>query len=262
MGSMRFGMRLRELWGHRIGLLASLAVALLAAFWSVQQVSLFPPSAEPRRLETAAASTRVLVDTPKSLVLDLEVPVIDIEGITNRALLVGNLIGSGPVREAIARRVGVPAERLEVSAPLTREWPRAIKQAGTTRSTSDILKSPDQYRLNVRSNPTVPVIELSAQAPTAAAAERLANGAVLGAQDYLRDLARRQSIPATEQIRLEQLGRAKGGVINGGVSIQVAALSFLLAFGAGCFTVLVVARIRAGWASQARADAAAAPSSV
>jgi hypothetical protein len=257
MGSMRFGMRLRELWGHRLGLVVSLAIGLFAAFWSIEKVSLFPPGVESRNLETASASTRVLVDMPKSLALDLSVQVIDIESLTNRALLVGNLMGSAPVRQAISERVGVPAERLEISAPITREWPRAMQQAGTKRSTGDILKSPDQYRINVRANPTVPVLEISAQAPTAAAAERLADGAVLGTQDYLRELAVDQDIADGKQVVLEQLGSAKGGVINEGVSVKVAVLSFLLAFGASSIGVLALARIRRGWDDRARGEAAA-----
>ena len=257
MGGMRFGMRLRELWGHRLGLAVSLAIALLAAFWSIQKVSLFPPGVESRNLETASASTRVLVDMPKSLALDLSVQAIDIESLTNRALLVGNLIGSAPVRQAISERVGVPPDRLEISAPITREWPRAMQQAGTKRSTSDILRSPDQYRINVRANPTVPVLEISAQAPTAAAAERLADGAVLGAEDYLRELAADQNISKSKQVVLEQLGSAKGGVINEGVSVKVAVLSFLLALAASCTGVLLLARIRQGWAERAQAEAAA-----
>ena len=251
MGGMRFGMRLRELWSHRLGLVVSLAIALFAAFWSVEKVSLFPPGVESRNLETASASTRVLVDMPKSLALDLSVQVIDIESLTNRALLVGNLIGSTPVRQAISERVGVPPDRLEISAPITRDWPRAMQQAGTKRSTSDILRSPEQYRINVRANPTVPVLEITTQAPTVAAAERLADGAVLGTRDYLRELAVDQNISDGKQVMLEQLGGAKGGVINEGVSVKVAVLSFLLAFGASCAGVLALARIRRGWASGA-----------
>jgi hypothetical protein len=249
-------MRLRELWSHPVGVMVSLAIALFAAFWSIEKVSLFPPGVHSRNLETASASTRVLVDMPKSLALDLSVQVIDIESLTNRALLVGNLIGSAPVRETISRRVGVPAERLEVSAPLTREWPRAMQQAGTKRSTSDILKSPDQYRINVRANPTVPVLEISTQAPTAQAAERLADGAVLGTEDYLRDLAARQGLSVDKQVKLEQLGRARGGVINEGVSVKVALLSFMLALSASCAGVLLLARIRRGWGIRGQAEMA------
>jgi|SRR4051794_3243734 hypothetical protein len=250
---MKFGMRLRELWQHRLGLTISLAIALFAGFWSIAHVSLLPPRVESRHLEIASANTRVLVDMPKSLVLDLSEQVADIESLTNRALLVGNLIGSAPVRESIARRVGIPADRLQVAAPLTREWPRAMQQAGTKRSTSDILRSPDEYRINVRANPTVPVLEISTVAPTAADAARLANGAVLGTEDYLRSVAAREAIAPARQTKLEQLGVAKGGVINQGVSVKVALLSFLLTLTVSCIGVLALARIRAGWASQAAA---------
>lgn len=248
---MKLGMRLRELWGHRLGLMLSLAIALFAGFWSVTRVSVLPPRVESRHLEIASASTRVLVDMPRSMVLDLSEQVTDIESLTNRALLVGNLIGSAPVRESIARRVGIPAARIQVAAPLTREWPRAMQQAGTKRSTSDILRSPDEYRINVRANPTVPVLEISTVAPTAQAAARLANGAVLGTEDYLRGVAARESVTPVRQTKLEQLGRAQGGVINQGVSIKVALLSFLLTFTVSCIGVLAMARIRRGWAAQA-----------
>ena len=247
---MKFGMRLRELWEHRLGLTLSIAIALFAGFWSIAKISLLPPGVHSRHLETASATTRVLVDMPNSLVLDLSDQVTDIESLTNRGLLVGNLIGSAPVRETISRRVGVPADRLEVAAPLTREWPRAMQQAGTKRSTSDILKSPDQYRINVRANPTVPILEISTVAPTAEAATRLANGAVLGTQDYLREVAARESIPASRQVKLDQLGSAKGGVINQGVSVKVALMSFLVALSVSFFAVLASARIRRGWAEQ------------
>jgi hypothetical protein len=252
MGSMKFGMRLRELWDHRLGLTVSIAIALFVGIWSVARVSLLPPGLESRHLETASATTRVLVDAPKSLVLDLSAQSIDIESITSRALMVGNLISSAPVREAIAKRVGVSADRLEVTAPLTREWPRPIQQAGNKRATSDILKSPDAYRINVRANPTVPVLEISATAPTAEAAQRLANGAVLGTEDYLNGVAARESIAETGRVKLEQLGQAKGEVINQGVSVKVAVLSFLVAFALSGFTVLLIARIRRGWAAQAQ----------
>jgi hypothetical protein len=75
----------------------------------------------------------------------------------------------------------------------------------------------------------------------------------LGTQDYLREVAARESIAASRQVRLDQLGPAKGGVINQGVSVKVALLSFLLALSVSCFAVLALARIRRGWAEQAAA---------
>jgi hypothetical protein len=250
---MQLGTHLRELWQLRIGLVASVVIALFAALWSVGQVGLFPPSVEPRALEIAAASTSVLVDTPKSTVLDLSVNTYDFRGFTNRSLLVGNIMASAPVRGYIARRAHVPADILQVASPVTPDFPRQLASSGEKHS-SDILKSPDEYRLSIQANPTVPVVDVYAEAPTAEAAQQLANGAVDGMKDYLRDLGATQQVPAKEQIHLEQLGRAKGGVIDPGISLKVALLSFLLVFAACSVATLFLARVRRGWVAEAKRD--------
>jgi hypothetical protein len=255
---MQLGRHLRELWQLKTGVAISVLLALLAGLSSVAEVGLFPPSVAPRAEEMAAASTRLLVDAPKSSVLDLSVSLNDVESTTNRALLVSNVMASAPVREYIARRAKVPAEVLEIASPVTPEWPRPLAQTGNEKHTSDILASTDQYRLSLASNPTVPVVEVSAQAPTAKAAEQLANGAVDGMRDYLRDLGAAQQVPVTQQVHLEQLGRAKGGVINPGVSIKVALLSFGLVLAAASAAVLFLARVRRGWTLEADAERSAA----
>jgi hypothetical protein len=249
---MQLGRHLRELWQLRIGVIASVLISLLAALWSVGTIGLFPPKITARHLEMASASTRALVDTPKSTVLDLDVNTYAFSSITNRALLVGNIMGSEPVRRYIARRAHLPAEALQVTSPVTVDFPRPLTTSPAgKKSTRDILKSPDEYRLSIQANPTVPVVDVYAQAPTAEAAEQLANGAIDGMKDYLADLGAAQAIPATKQVHLEQLGRAKGAVIDPGVSVKVALLSFFLTFAASSLMVLFVVRLRRGWAVEA-----------
>ncbi len=240
----------------RRGLAAGLLIALFVAAWTSHDIGLLPPSLKSRNLEMGTASTRVLVDSPRSLVIDLTVETGDIEALTNRALLVGNVMVSAPVREYIARRAGVPLSKLKVASPITQQWPRPLAQSGEKKSTRDILNSPGEYRLNVKANPTVPVIDIFAQGPTAEAAEALANGAVAGLRDYLRVVAAEQGIEADHQVSLEQLGRANGGVINEGAGVTVAVLSFLLVFAAWCAALLYFARVRRGWLLQAAADGA------
>src|ERR1700742_346256 len=99
---MQLGRHLRELWGHRTGLIVSLVLALLAAVWSVGKVSLFPPGVKPRVVTIAAANTRALVDAPKSAVLDMNVSTVNLQSMTNRGVLVGNVMASEPVRQYIA----------------------------------------------------------------------------------------------------------------------------------------------------------------
>ena len=190
--------------------------------------------------------------------LDLTVNTYNFQAMTNRGVLVGNIMASAPVRAYIARRAGVRAELLQISAPVTPDFPRQLASSGK-KSTSDILDSPNQYRVSITANPTVPVVDVYAQAPTAELSEQLANGTVEGMQDYLRDLAAAQGVPLAHQVRLEQLGTAKGGVLNAGVSVKVATLAFLLVFSAACATVLWVARVRRGWALEAMQESPPQP---
>lgn len=244
---MGLGIRLRELWQLRIGVAVSLLPALAAATWSVAHVSLVPPRLEPRSLEMAAASTHVLVDTPTSAVLDLRQDTYVLENLTNRTVLLGNVMANGSVREYIARRAQVPVDALQIAVPLTPDQPRALVGPDNERHTTDLLESTDQYRLNIEANPTVPVMDVYAQAPTARAAGDLANAAVDGLRAYLADLATSRRTPTSSQITLTQLGRAQGSVINEGTDEQVALLTFFITLAVSLATVVFVARIRAGW---------------
>jgi hypothetical protein len=244
---MGLGVRLRELWQMKAGVAACLVLALVAALWSLERVSLFPPKLEGRSLEMATASTHVVVDTPRSTLLDLRQDTYELEGLTKRAVLLGNVIANGPVKESIARQARIPVEVLRIDAPLTAKQPRARIEGGNQKKTSDILRSTDQYRLNIQANPTAPVLDIYAQTPTAESAEALANAAVDSLRAYLADLARSEATPETQQIRLVQLGTARGAVINEGIRWQVALAAFVLTFALACATLVLLSRVSRGW---------------
>jgi hypothetical protein len=244
---MLLGNRMRTLWQQRAGVVASALLALFAALSSVGDVRLVPPGFTPRSLDMASASTHVLIDTPRSALLDRRQDISSLQGLSDRALLLGNVIAREPVRAFIAKRAGVPLDALQITPPLTPKQPRAPVDADTQKHTSDVLKSNDEYRLNIEANPTVPLLDVYAQTEDAATAASLANAAVDGLRNYLDELALANRIPADQQIRLVQLGRARGAAINDGVGIQVALLTFLLVFAISCATVVFVARIKQGW---------------
>lgn len=248
---MRLGMHLRELWAHKVGLALALALATLVAVRTLYGIELFPPGLERNPIQLASASTEVIVDTPRSAVTDLREDTYSFAELTNRALLLGNVLASLPVRTYIARRSKLAPEEIQVSAPLTPEQPRAVASSAYQPKTSDILDSPDEYRLSIHANPTVPVLNIYSEAPDGKSAARLANAAVDGLGDYLRALAREHGTPGDEQVRLNQLGRASGGVVNPGAGLQLAVLAFTVIFAGSCALVLFVARVRRGWVSTA-----------
>lgn len=248
---MQLGRHLRELWGLKLGLVISVLLAAAVAVTSVYSIELLPPKLTPRELDIGSASTSALIDSPRSLVVDLAASSTDLEGITNRALLIGNVMASNPARNHIARAAGIPPEVLRISAPTTRRWPRQLNQSGIDPAATDLLRSPREYRLSVTANPTVPIVNVFAAAPSAVEARRLADAAIMGTRAYLASVAEAQGVPAGRRVRIEQLSRARGEVIDRGVGTTVAVLTFLIAFGISCLTVLFIARVRRGWHAQA-----------
>jgi len=243
---MKLGIHMHELWRTGWGLAASLLLASFVALSSAYKIGL-PPKLEPRSFATASASTHVLVDAPSSILLDLRENAGQLDQLTKRTVLLGNVMASLPVRTYIAQRAGLPIQRIEMSAPTTVQYPVAIADSGKQRRTTDILRSNDEYRIDVKSNPTVPILDVYAQARSPKIAAALANGAVDGLRDYLSAAATTQGTPASQQVQLTQLGRATGGELTGGLRGEVLGLVFLLAFGLSSAASLVVARVVRGW---------------
>lgn len=241
---MRLGSYMRELWGMKIGLAVALIVALLAATRVLYGISLFPPGLERDSLTVASASTRVVVDTPRSTLVDLRETTYDLSALTNRAVLIGNVMASAPVREYIARRVGVAPDLVRVTPPLTPDQPRPIAGTATDTSTTDILNRPDPYRLSIQANPTAPILDIFAEASDAETARRLADAAVVGMKDYLGVVAAKQRTPPGSRVSLIQLGRAHSGVINGGANATITVLVFVSVFAVSCALLLIGTRIR------------------
>jgi hypothetical protein len=240
-------MHLRELTRLRVGLVLSVIVALLISLSVTYKLSIIPPKLSSRSLEVGTASTRVVVDTSKSVALDIRYGTGDFAALTDRAVLLGNIMASAPVREYIARRAKIPADVIRASTPLTPDFPRPRATEGEQRRASDLLRSTDQYRLNIQANPTVPIIDVYAQAPTAKAAEELANGAVDGLRDYIDATGQKLRVGSEEQARLTQLGRAHGTLINSGVHLQVLLLTFVFVFAVCAAAALFISRVRLGW---------------
>jgi hypothetical protein len=209
----------------------------------------------------ATAVTHVVVDTPDSMMIDLRQDTYDIAGLTNRAVVLGNIIASTSVEAKIAQRANVPVQLLRIQAPLTPQQASPPENSQNARHVTDLLKSTDQYRIEIDANPTVPMLDIYAQTPSARSAAALANSAVDELRLYLAHVAANQATPNKDQIKLVQLGRATGTVINQGVQIQITLLAFVLTFLASCATTVFVAKVRAGWRAQTLAERPPSPAS-
>lgn len=238
---------MRQLWRLKRGVALSLVLALLAAIWSARQSG----------LEMATAHTEVLVDTPASIMTNLHASSYSIDGLVNRAVVLGNVIASTPLEAKIAQRANVPAALLRIQAPITVHIAALPLDSQNARSVTDILKTNEQYRVDIQANPTVPMLDIYAQTPTAQSAAALANATADELKAYVVGLATSQATPAQDQVRIEQLGRATGMVINSGAKYQLAVLVFILTFLLASATTIFVSRVRAGWRMEALSERAA-----
>lgn len=193
-------------------------------------------------LEVAAATTHALIDDPDASIVDRSALPQDLGTLQNRAELYGRLMTTTPVLEAIGERAGLPPDQISGVSDITAGVPVQITQAGSEERGDQIRGSRAPYRLELQSEPFQPILSIYSEAPSSDAARRLADSAILGLQDYLRKQARQQGFPQRELPRVQQLGRARGGVTNGGARIIIGGLTFITAFALSLVSLFVLIR--------------------
>ena len=123
-----------------------------------------------------------------------------------------------------------------------------MKQLDGSDTPSRRLKSsPDEYRISIQANPTVPVLNIYTVAPDVQTAEDLANASVKGLRRYLTSVADSRGTPPRDAVALNQLGPARGGDVDPGAGLQLAIVAFVLVFLGVCLLAIFVSRVRKGW---------------
>src|SRR3954471_17713558 len=143
-------------------------------------------------LLVGAAATDVMIDDPDASIVYRPALPQDVSSLQKRAEIYGRLMVTAPVLDAIARRAGVPHDQLSGIARTTADVPIPLLEPGREERGSQIRDTRRPYRLEMQSYPGEPVLAIYSEAPSVEGAQRLADSAVLGLQDYLRGLARRQ----------------------------------------------------------------------
>ena len=182
-------------------------------------------------LQVSVAATHVLVDYPEPSVVQRRALEQHLGGLQKRAEMFGRLMVTEPVLEHIGRRAGLPPDQISGDARTTANVPLTLREPGSEVRAAQIRDSRLPYRLEMQASPAEPILSIYAQAPTTDEAERLANAAITGVEDYLAELARDEKADEGQQARLRQLGAARGGVINPKATLFTGALTFMVAFG-------------------------------
>ncbi|HEY0319301.1 MAG TPA: hypothetical protein VGC49_13540 [Solirubrobacterales bacterium] len=235
---------LKILWRRWRLVLLGGAVALLAALLAVYRVDLAPPSLESRTNVFATASTQILVDTPSSAFADLS---NELDPLETRASVFARFLTSPAAIALIAREANLPATAIEARGPYELNLPPQQQEPTAEQRSSQILGEGALYRMRFENNPDLPVVSVYAQAPTKEAAIALAAAAPSALRDYVERIQDEQHTPAGRRVEIRTLGAATGGVVNGGVDRQIAALVFVVVFAAWCMLLVPAQTIAQGW---------------
>jgi hypothetical protein len=239
---MELAQALIQLWERKIWLLVGLIAAGVAGF-GVHQAA--------KSSVYAAATTQMVVDAPRSALGDIQ---SSLEPFTARAGVFALLMTSPQALNAIGDAAGIPGNRIAAEGP-----PQAnLPQVGSSPTP---INTP--YKLQLNQDPTLPTVDIYAQAPTAQEAVKLANGAVTGFATYLKSLQVQGSVPTGQRVEIRQLGSAIGGVVNSAASTKMAGIVGIVVLLLWCGGILFFAKLRTAWVGRSSGgpadDASPAP---
>jgi hypothetical protein len=226
---------LRRLWRFRLLVAVSALLAIAAGCLVVYKWS--PPlKLESRKYVVGVATARILVDTPASQVVDVAPKGSDVLG--GRATLLANLMVEGEIKSAIATKAGVdPAKLVGVS-----------DSGAVTGVPADAPSDPRGFQLGTHvlttaGGDSLPIIQVDAQAPDAAGAQRLATSAVQGLREYLDSKAAVERVPDAQRLRVSGLGEAQGRLAVRGPRLAFGVAATIFVFLLCCGAILMGAAL-------------------
>ncbi len=226
---MEIAQALVQLWERKIWLLVGLIVAGVAGF-GVHKAA--------KSSVYSAATTQMVVDAPRSALGDIQ---SSLEPFTARAGVFALLMTSPQALNAIGQAAGIPGNEIAAEGP-----PQAnLPQVGSSPTPIDT-----PYKLQLNQDPTLPTVDIYAQAPSAKEAVDLANGAVTGFATYLKSLQVQGSVPTGQRVEIRQLGSAIGGVVNSSASTKMAGIVGFVVLLLWCGGILFFTKLRTAWAGR------------
>lgn len=240
---------LRELWRHRIAVAVFAVIALLCSSALAYRFS-FPPQS--RKYTIGMATTRILIDTPASQVIEVAPKGSDTLGA--RSSLLSSLMSQGEVKAAIARRAGLQPSQL-VAQDESASDPSVTPSAPPDPRRAYVMKT------SVMTNDAgtqLPIIQVDTQAPDVAHAASIASAAVDGLRGYLDAKAAVEGVGATHRLRVTSLGQPLVRESSHGPGVAMAVVAAMFIFGFLCSMLLLVSALARGLRQAADADAMAA----
>jgi hypothetical protein len=243
---------LRELWQRKVWVAVVAGLAVLAAAMTSYKL----PSFEKRSLQMGAASSQILVDSPKSTLVS-GADDGTLTTLSARARIYAQYLSSLEARDQIAKLSGVPARTISVSGPFSPDANRTnYEPQGSTQRTDQLIKEDSRNRLVFAAQEGVPIITVNSQAGTSRTAVKLASASFTTLERYVETLDRERGKPLLQEngkpfpadgAKVRELGAPEGGTIGGGNNKLVMIFTFLAVFVVGCIVIVVAPTLSRQW---------------
>ena len=251
---------LRVLWRARRLVVVFAMLAMLVGLLMAYKIS-YPPSLKSRQYSVGLAATTALVDTPSSQIVDLggsDAPG-DVGTLASRAALLASIMTTSPIKDEIAARARISHDTL-ISMPPSASAPGAqpTQVSGASITAKDPRASLLKTTIPNLESGEIPIIAVETQAPTAAAAARLANASIEVLKQRLSSEATSDAVPDARRVVVRQLGPARSAteVRGPGKAAPIITAVFVLLL--GCALIVGLHKFANSWqsvAAQERADA-------
>lgn len=190
---------------------------------------------------TGAATVQILVDSPSSELANLTqnpTPLI------SRAAVFAQVMSSQAVIQEIAGAAGVPGGQITAQGPYTGATENLNVITPAEARSNQLVAEKAIYRITLQAQPNEPVITTTVQAPTPAAAARIANAVYAGVQHYVTAIQESGHTPEADRVTLRQLGSAQTATVNGGSRGTLTMAAFLGVLLLGLLAILGVEAVR------------------
>jgi hypothetical protein len=233
-------------WQLRRLMLLAVLIGLLAGLLTIFRPTSDAPFLESRSFTRGVALAQVLIDSERSALTNVT---YDIAALSSRAQIFVQLVGTDEVRQQITRELGIEQSRLAIIPVVARVAGVPARNPTAGERNGELAQELLGYRLEVRAAGDLPILELSAQAPTPQEAGRLANAAAQSTIQYLERLGaveaeandaappERSALSEADlqaiafgEVRFRQLGAAEAAEIQTGGGIATGVVVGLATF--------------------------------
>lgn len=206
---------LKIFWSRKLVTLAILVLAIAAGV-AAKLASRSNPK--------GTATVQILVDSPKSALANL---VQNTTPLTARAMVFAQVMASQAVLQDIGKAASIPVSQMTAEGPYSGSGEKLDVVTPSEARGNQLLAQGAKYRLTFVAQENQPLITASVQAPTAAAAARLAGGVYPGIVAYVTELQKTMNTPSAQRVTIRQLGPPQSGTSSSGSGATVAAAAGL-----------------------------------